>query len=170
MSWIDRELRRRQKLEAKQRDGNSMPPAAPGAGSTAARIATLWGRFEAANDALPEELRLARKTPANGRFAPEHAMFQVFLQSSNGAGIGFTGDAVRYVWPKPNMKKSNNFWIRCQPEAGYLLGRRVGPSLAEPRIVEREFDERSVDRIMRRLVTAKRVTWRSVRKRRFWLF
>jgi hypothetical protein len=170
MSWIEKELKRRQKAEAKEPDGHSIASASPAPSSAIERIKSLWDRFEQCNDALPQELRLQRKTSSTGNLAPEHAMFVVMLRSSNGSGIGFTGDAIRYVWPIPSLKKSNNFWIRARAGAGYVIGRRVGTSLAEPKMNERPFDERAVERIIKCLVTSKRVTWRSIRKRRFWLF
>jgi len=170
MSWIDKELRRRQKIVVKKREENSIAPAGPGAGNELERISALWGLFEQANNALPPELRLLRKTPSTNSFAPEHAVFSVLLQSHNGSGIGLTGVAIKYVWPKPGQKKSNNLWIRCQAETGYFLGRRVGGTIAEPNMDERVFNERAVEHIIECLVKARRVSWRSVSKRRFWIF
>jgi len=173
MSWIDKELRRRQKQPAPARAATSVAPSENGASSEIERIAALWEKFEEANRALPDALRLQRQTASTSVFPVELAMLTTLLKAGNGACIGFSGRAIRYFWPKPNPKKSNNFWIRAHPEKGYLLNRRIKPiglgaEMAE--MAERRFNEGSIDHILRCLVTGKRVSWRSVCKRRLWLF
>ena len=173
MSWIDKELRQRQKREGRSKagaDGLSVSPEEAEGGGDLARIVALWARFEQANAALPAELQLRREGPARPTFSPERAMFQSLLMAGNDAGIGFTGDAIRYFWPRKNLKRSNNFWIRYQPGKGAIVSRRQAPSLMRMSVAEQRFNERKVDHILRCLVTQKMVSWRSIGKRRFWLF
>ena len=122
MSWIDKELKRRAKAvqaeavvresEAERRDPSRL-------------MVELWQRFEAANAALPTELRLRVErvdTPPT-----QGPRFQTWLRADNGAGLGFAGDAIRYVWPERNAKKSRNFWIRWNPDRDRPeVMRRVG--------------------------------------------
>ena len=173
MSWIDKELRRRQQREPRPKaadDGSSVAPEDAEGASDLARIAALWDRFEQANAALPAELQLRREGPAEQTFRPDRAMFQTLLLATNDAGIGFTGDAIRYFWPRKNPKRSNNFWIRYQPGKGAMLSRRQAPSLVRMSVAEQRFNEGKVEHILRCLVTQKLVSWRSIGKRRFWLF
>ena len=170
MSWIDKELRRRQKAQAKDRDGHSVQLEGEGAQTETERLTALWDRFEQAHAALPTELKLQRQTPADTAFSPDRMMFKVLLLASNHAGLGLTNDGIRYFWPKGNARRSNNFWIRYRVGKGYVLSRRVKPSWVRPATEERLLNERSVDAIIKSLVTGKRVTWRQVRKRRLWLF
>jgi hypothetical protein len=173
MSWIDKELRRRQMREARPKGGDenlSVSPETAEAGTDSARIAALWARFEQANAALPAELQLRREGPEQQTYKPERAMFQTLLLAANDAGIGYTGGAIRYFWPRKNMQRSNNFWIRYQADKGAMLSRRQTPSLLRMSMAERRFDERKVEHILRCMVTLQKVNWRSVGKRRFWLF
>jgi hypothetical protein len=170
MSWIDKELRKREKLEARANARLESVQAAEGDAAAGARIQALWDLFEATNDALPEKLKLKREAPASDGFSSEHSMFLVVLKAKNGACLGYTGDAIRYIWPQKSLRSSNNFWIRWQPGLGYRLSRRVKPTMFRPSVEERAFRQPAVDHILRCLVIDKRVTFRSVRKRRFWLF
>lgn len=170
MSWIDKELHKRRKVEARSREVGSVIPPQRAEGHEIERITALWERFEETNRALPPELKLERRTAASGSFPPELSMLTTLLMSGNGAAIGFSGRAIRYFWPKPNAKKSNNFWIRCDPDRGFVLNRRIKPTALGSGTDEAAFDERSIDHIFECLVTGKRVTWRAVRKRRLWLF
>jgi hypothetical protein len=133
-------------------------------------MAALWERFEDANNALPPELKLTRQSRDTTPFSPDRAMYQTLFLGANGAGLGFTGAAIRYFWPKKDANKSNNFWIRYEIPKGYVLNRRMKPSWTRPNVDERALDESAVDHIVKCLVTEKRVKWRAVSKRRFWLF
>jgi hypothetical protein len=170
MSWIDKELRRRQKADSRKQDKRSGATPADAAASEALFIAELWEKFENSLATLPPELKLTRQTEANTSFSPDKAIYLTLFLAANGAGLGFTGSAVRYFWPKKDANKSNNFWIRYEPARGFVLQRRLKPSWTRPNVDERAFNEGAVDHIVKCLVTDKRVKWRAVSKRRFWIF
>jgi hypothetical protein len=176
MSWIQKELRKRERLEARaaarvqEPSSQDSEQAGEAAALAATRTQALWDRFEATNAALPERLQLTREVPGSHEFPSERAALLVLLSAKNGACIGYTGDAVRYLWPKKNASKSNNFWIRWQVGQGYRVSRRTQPSLLRSGAEERAFKESAIDHILRCLVTERQVKFRSVRKRRFWLF
>jgi hypothetical protein len=170
MSWIDKELRKREKLEARAAARQDSVLADEDGAPDGARIQALWDLFEATNDGLPDKLKLKREVPVSDGFPSDRSMFLVTLNAKNGACLGYTGDAIRYVWPQKSLRSSNNFWIRWQPGRGYRLSRRVKATAFTPGTQERAFREPAVDHILRCLVTDKRVTFRSVRKRRFWFF
>jgi hypothetical protein len=172
MSWIDKELRRRQKADSRKQDKNSVaaPLGPAGAGTAVLSMAELWEKFEDANNALPPELKLIRQSAASANFSPDRAMYLTLFLAANGAGLGFTGSAVRYFWPKKDAKKSNNFWVRYEPAKGYVLSRRLKPSWIRPNVEESSFNPGMVDHIVKCLVTDTRVTWRAISKRRFWFF
>ena len=174
MSWIDKELRRRQKQEARQdgrgRGVTSINATDAAAGDAANGIAALWDRLEEANAALPPELQLPRLALSDGRFDEAFANCVVVLMAANGAGIGFTGSAIRYVWPEKRLSKSNNLWIKSQGAAGFAASRRVKTSMPGITMEDAPFDERAVDRILRSMVTNRQVTWRMVTRRRFLFF
>jgi hypothetical protein len=178
MSWIQKELRKRERHEARaaaraqaqvqeQRDSEL---AGETAAAAAAKAQALWDRFEATNAALPERLQLKREIPGPHEFPSERSVLTVLLCAKNGACIGYSGDAIRYLWPKKNASKSNNFWIRWQAGRGYRISRRTQPSLFRSSSQERAFREASVDHILRCLVTDQQVKFRSVCKRRLGLF
>ena len=172
MSWIEKELKRRETLASKaqstlvppSRDDEIEPPAA------ASGIPALWERFEALNNALPEALRLRREVPAPAAAAPGTPPFTAWLRAPNGAGLGLMAGAIRYVWPVENVQKSNNFWIRWDPDRGYRIVRRIGPAFPMPKVSERRFKPSAAPHIIKCLVTATQVTPRSVTRLRFWLF
>jgi hypothetical protein len=170
MSWIDKELRKREKLEARAAARQESVLAEEAGAPDGARIQALWDLFEATNDALPEKLKLKREVSAGDDFPTERSMFLVMLNAKNGACLGYTGDAIRYLWPQKSLRSSNNFWIRWQPGQGYRLSRRVKATAFRPGTEERAFREPAVDHMLRCLVMQKRITFRSVRKKRFWLF
>lgn len=174
MSWIDKELRRRQKQEARQdgrgRGVTSLQDSDSAAGDDTSSIAALWDRLEEANAALPPELQLPRLTASTERFDESFANCVVVLMAANGAGIGFTGGAIRYVWPEKRLSKSNNLWIKSQGAAGYAVSRRVKTSMPGITMQDAPFDERSVEPILRNMVTNRQVTWRMVTRRRFLFF
>jgi hypothetical protein len=176
MTWIDKEMRKREKREAREAQdlarhaaASAIDPAGAAA-AEAASIRALWQRFEAMNTALPEQLQLKREIPAADEFPSERSVFLVLLNAKNGAAIGHTGDAIRYIWPETNERSSNNFWIRWRPLQGYRLCRRTRPSALRGETEERPFNESSLDHIFRCMVTDRQVTFRTVRKRRFGLF
>jgi hypothetical protein len=170
MSWIDKEVRRRQRRESQGRGNTSIAPSSGGLDIDAKGIAVLWDRIEESNAALPPELRLPRLTASTTKFYDEFSVCVVLLKGDNGAGIGFTGDAIRYIWPVKRQRKSNNLWIKAHGRMGYVVSRRVKTSMPGITMVESAFDERSVDHILKCLVTDRQVTWRSVTRRRFWIF
>jgi hypothetical protein len=170
MSWIDKEVRRRQKRDSQGRGDTSITPSSGGLNGDAKSIAELWDRLEATNEALPPELKLPRLSASTTKFYNEFSVCAVLLKGSNGAGIGFTGDAIRYIWPVKRLRKSNNLWIKAHGTFGYVVSRRVKTSMPGVTMVEAAFDEQSVDHILKCLVTDRQVTWRTVTRRRFWIF
>ncbi|MBX3637475.1 MAG: hypothetical protein KF683_19070 [Rubrivivax sp.] len=169
MSWVEKELKRRSAAAARDSSPRSSRRGDSALQSEPARIAALWARIESANSALPSELRLSREPGNAVAFAVEGAAFEHWLVAPDGAAIGFNGDGIRYQWPEPNPRNSNNFWIRWREGAGYVLHRRVGSLLTGTGIQERRFDESRIERLLRCLVTGERVRPRTVTKRRFWL-
>lgn len=163
MSWIEKERKRRQKLAGVH---TTRDVTVPLDGAHALRV--LWQRFESANAALPEDLQLRRERattlPDNG------PRMLVWLHAPNGASLGYSGDAVRYVWPERNPRRSHNFWIRWNPSHGWLeVSQRIS-SGTPPVMKERRFDKTRIDYILRCLVQGERVKAAKLRKKRFWLF
>ena len=115
MSWIEKELRKREKLEARAQAKQDSLQHGEEEANEHARIQTLWALFEATNDALPKKLKLQREVATGEGFSVERSTFLVALNAKNGACLGYTGDAIRYLWPKKSLRSSNNFWIRWQP-------------------------------------------------------
>jgi hypothetical protein len=165
MSWIDRELKKRVHAAS-----HSKLPQAPAVNSETENMTALWRKLEAVNDALPPELKLAADLdlPANPAFGVPK--FLVWFRASNGAGLGFTGDAIRYVWPERNERASYNFWIRWTPDDGFRLIRRVVSAVSGPKIVDRSFSQRRAEYMIKCLVVGRRISPRAVRKKRLWLF
>ncbi len=167
MSWIEKERRRRQKHAEQQAAAQAAQDSdAPIDGADALRA--LWQRLEAGNAALPPELQLRHETVAE---PPDRGpRYLAWLRAPNGAGLGFTGDAVRYVWPERRSRSSNNFWIRWNDERARLeVSQRVS-STTPPTMKDRRFDERRVELILKGLVRGRRVKAADLRKKRFWLF
>ena len=165
MSWIDKELKRRAKARhtaAQQLEEQVERP------DPARLMIELWQRFEAANDALPEALRLRTEVVATPPL--QGPRFQAWLRADNGAALGFAGDAIRYVWPERRASKSRNFWIRWnveldRPEVSQRVGTKTPPAMRSW-----TFDTRRVDEVIRGLVSGHHVSARSLRRRRLWLF
>jgi hypothetical protein len=168
MSWIDKELKKREATESRRLNAKSGQPGAAQAPDAGASMASLWERFEALNVALPEKLRLRRDVDRQEGFAPGALVFRAWLEASNGAGLGFTGEGIRYVWPQVGRRRSNNFWIRWDAEKGYQLSQRVGSPASGPLIRARAFNENAVDRMIECLVIGARIKSGSVCKRRWW--
>jgi hypothetical protein len=169
MSWIKKELKRRARTPEAEPE-LAAASAQPGTGGEQAVLAiqALWQRLEAANEALPTELKLRREPVAQ---APRQGpRFQVWLRAPNGAAIGHAGDALRYVWPGSPARRSSNFWIGWDAQAGQLeLRQRVSP-LPSPVIARHRFDEGRAELIVKQLVLGKKVSVRALRKKRLWLF
>ena len=170
MSWVDKEVKKRTALAARDTTSGGGRTGGAGADLHGSRIAALWDQIEAANNALPAELKLPAQGNRPDDQAPGRPPFRQWLKAPNGAGLGFNGDAIRYHWPQPNRRKSNNFWIRWEAEMGYVVCRRVGQSQAAPRTDKLRFDETRIELMLRYLVTGRRIKPRTIRRRRFWLF
>ncbi|MCC6472902.1 MAG: hypothetical protein IT514_04070 [Burkholderiales bacterium] len=164
MTWIERELKKRA-ARAKPSTADESAVA-----SESARMKELWGKIESANGALPAELRLQTVLVDPGPLPADGPKFFVWLRAANGAALGFSGDAIRYVWPRENPRKSNNFWIRWDlARKRYFLRRRISSTM--PAIfVQYAFDERRIRYMIKRLVLGKLLRARSARKKRLWLF
>jgi len=165
MSWIDKELKRRT-----QGTQPSKTPAGRPVATETEHIAALWRKLESANNALPPQLRLAADVDLAVLPAFDAPKFLVWFKALNGAGLGFTGDAIRYVWPERSERASHNFWIRWTPERGYRLAQRVVSPLTGPKIVERSFSDRRAEYMIQCMVVGRRITPRAVRRKRWWLF
>lgn len=167
MSWIEKERRKRQRAA----DRNAAEQAAADSGQhvdAEHAMRALWQRFETGNAALPPELQLLREEVTT---PPERGpRFLTWLRAPNGAALGFTGDAVRYVWPERKASRSHNFWIRFNADKGWLeVSQRVS-SATPPVMKDRRFDDRRIERVLKGLVQGRRVKAASLRKKRFWLF
>src|SRR5688572_10757801 len=124
MSWIDKELRKRVRGAR-----HTKMPADTSTIGEGEHMAALWRRLESANNALPPELKLPADLDLPAIPVFDVPRFLVWFKAPNGAGLGFTGDAIRYVWPERNERASFNFWFRWTPERGFSLGRRVFSSI-----------------------------------------
>lgn len=171
MTWIDKELKRRQARPAatsKARTPASSDSQMPGE-STA--MQTLWEKFEALNQALPEQLRLRADPHRQDGLLLDTPPFRLWLMAPNGAGLGFTGEGVRYLWPVLSRRRSHNFWIRWHEKHGYRVTQRLRWSWTGASAVEAKFNEASLDQIMQCLVQGRRARFRHVRVRpRWWPF
>jgi hypothetical protein len=162
MSWIDKELKKRVRH-------SNMPPESATV-SESEHMTALWRQLESVNNQLPPELKLPADLDLPAVPAYGVPKFLVWFRAPNGAGLGFTGDAIRYVWPERNEGASYNFWIRWTPDGGFRLIRRVVSSITGPKIVERSFSERRAEYMVKCLVVGRRIRPRAVRKKRLWLF
>ncbi len=165
MSWTEKELKKR---TAKAQPSALSPP--PSAAADSEHMQELWNRIVDANAALPGELQLLLEQDGPAAAGAEGSRFSAWLRAPDGAALGFAGDAIRYVWPKVNQHKSNNFWIRWDAQRNrYTLHRRVG-SVMPPTYTQHTFNARRVERMIKCLVLGKIVQIRTVRKKRWWLF
>lgn len=163
MSWVDRELKRRAVSTTTGGRGGEV--------GAVEHVQGLWQKLEAANDALPEALRLPAETEGPMMSPPGGPVFTKWLRAPNGAGLGLTADAIRYTWPERNKgKKSHNFWIVYAPDKGLRVRRRVSSTSPLPVMVEAAFNENAVPRMLRSMVTNKRITVRAVRRKRLFFF
>ena len=106
MSWIEDELRRREAEKARESTPAALPTGDRHSEAQTSGILALWDRFEAANSALPDALRLRRQVRRPDAGIAVAPIFLVWLIAPNGAGLGLTPDAIRYQWPKENARKS----------------------------------------------------------------
>jgi hypothetical protein len=168
MSWIDKELKRREVKPA------AAPTVRGGSGTDSqtqddtAAMQRLWDKIEALNAALPEPLRL-RSVPNHKDGGPLNTpAFRVWLVAEGGAGLGFNGDGMRYFWPVAGRRRSHNFWVRWHASKGYTVTQRLGSSWGGASVAEAPFKAGSVDHIIRCLVQGRCVSFRSVKARSWW--
>ena len=168
MSWIEKELKRR---EAKS-GGPGHTPATNASDSQmpdpGAAMQMLWEKIEALNQALPEPLRLRPDLQRQDGLLLNTPAFRVWLMAPDGAGLGFTGEGVRYFWPVPGRRRSHNFWIRWHDQHAYRVTQRLGWSWTGASTAEAAFNEAALDHIIQCLVQGRRVRFRNVRVRRRW--
>ena len=169
MSWVQAELKKRTALTAREAAAISAKVGSASADLDTDRMAALWDRIEAANRALPPELRLLHEADPSAEPPAGKPPFHKWLKAPNGAGLGFNGEGIRYYWPHPNPRTSNNFWIRCDPEMGYLVSRRVGQAWSGGE-QKWKFKASGIEQMLKCLVTGVRIKPRAVRVRRFWFF
>ncbi|MDE2371455.1 MAG: hypothetical protein KGN16_20975 [Burkholderiales bacterium] len=164
MPWTDRELKRR----AERPRATASPGLA--ADSESARMRSLWGRLKACNAALPQELRLTIDAVAPAVASAQEIGFIEWMKAPAGAALGYTGHAIRYLWPEPGLQRSNNFWIRWNDQRQrYVLLHRTDAALP-PTVAEYRFDERRAGYMLKRLVQGRRIRARSLRSKFLGLF
>jgi hypothetical protein len=167
MSWVEKERKKRERAAAHTAAHQAAADSGHGIDGEHAMRA-LWQRIEAANTALPPELQLLREEVAT---PPERGpRFRVWLRAPNGAALGFTGDAVRYLWPERKVSASHNFWIRWDETKSWLSVSQRVSTATPPEMRERRFDERRIELLLKGLVRGERVKAAKLRKKRFWLF
>ena len=164
MTWIEKELKRR---ASETRPATlQLPPME----SASTRMLALWGHIERINASLPTELQLQPNKTAPFSSPFEGPKFRGWLCAPDGAALGFTGNAVRYAWPKSGPSRSNNFWIGWSGERNrYVLSQRMNTKIP-PRLANYSLDEARVDYLVRCLVQGKLVPAKALRKKRLWLF
>ena len=168
MSWIDKELKKREpKPEASTKARVAVGTDSQLSGEAEA-MQVLWDRIEALNQALPEQLRLQLDSTRQDGLLFNTPAFRLWLMAPNGAGLGFTGEGARYLWPVQSRRRSHNFWIRWHDERGYRVTQRLGWSWMGASAVEAPFDEAKLDHIIQCLVQGRRVRFRAVRVRYWW--
>lgn len=162
MSWIDKELKRRSTKAVVQRK-MEVPTE-----SSEIAIKSLWRKLESANAALPQALQLQRSE--GSATSNDSQSVSCSLTAPNGAALALSGTAIRYTWPKLNNKRSNNFWLGWDiQKSRYVISQRIDAN-SPPAIASYSFDEARIDVLIQRLVLAKLVKVRSLRKKRLWLF
>jgi len=167
MSWIEKERKRR--LRAADKHAAAQAAADSGLhvdGEHAMRA--LWQRCGAGPMRERDVRAVLRQL--GGRAFDAELDFLTWLRAPNGAALGFTGDAVRFLWPERKASASNNFWIRWNEARAWLeVSQRVSQA-TPPVMKDRRFDERRIELILRGLVRGERVKAASLRKKRFGLF
>lgn len=163
MSWVHRELKKRGSAKAAAK--LALPSNHPDRLAEQARhkIATLWLGLERINNALPPKLKLRREIGEPGTFVGLVPAFPIALVADNAACLGLAEDGIRYLWPEKSANKSNNFWLRWDPEKGYLVKRRVLRSWLGPTHEEFRFDTSRLEHLVRCLVTQERIRPEDVR-------
>ena len=170
MSWVDKEVSRRAATAAQASAALAKSQAGTEAQSESAQMALLWERLQTANNALPAELKLQLEADKPSGLVPAATEFLIWLRAPNGAGLGWTGIAIRYIWPEKNQRKSYNFWIRWKAGVGYVVSQRIRSSGGVPIMDDFKFNELALDRMVKYLVTGARIKLKHVRKKRFWIF
>lgn len=168
MSWIDKELKRRIAQPVVMPKAAASGSSALPYSSPTEAMQALWEKFEALNQALPEPLRLRADPHRQDGLLFNTPAFRIWLMAPNGAGLGFTGEGVRYVWPVQSRRRSHNFWVRWHVLHGYRVTQRLAWSWSGASVVEAGFSETAVDHIMQCLVQRRRARFRAVRVRRRW--
>jgi hypothetical protein len=129
----------------------------------------LWNVIKEANAALPLELQLEMAATTSLPASAENVNFQEWLRAPNGAALGYAGSGIRYLWPETSQRRSNNFWVHWDSQRQrYVLTQRTSNTIP-PSVAEYRFDETRVGYMLKCLVLGKRITTRSVRKKRLWL-
>ena len=168
MSWIDKELKRRQvKPAASARARAAVGTDSQMSGESEA-MQVLWDKVEALNGALPEQLRLRPVSSGQDGLQVNMPACRMWLMAPDGAGLGFSGEGVRYSWPVPSRRRSHNFWIRWHAEQGLRVTQRLGWSWTGASVVEAPFNEAKLDHIIQCLVQGRRARFRAVRARGKW--
>ena len=164
MTWIEKELKRR------ARDLQLTVPHHSVITSDSARIQELWNKFKDANTALPREIQLQIDNDSSFPASGDDAMIVEWLRAPNGASLGFSGNAIRYICHIKTQRKSNNFWIRWDAQQqGFVLNQRKSASIP-PSVAQYRFDQDRAQYMMKCLVLGKRISSRSVRKKHLWFF
>jgi len=168
MSWIDNELKKREAKPVAATKAHVAVGADPQMPGEAEAMKVLWDKIEALNQALPEQLRLQPDPHRQEGLLFNTPAFRMWLMAPNGAGLGFTGEGVRYLWPVQSRRRSHNFWIRWHEKHGYRVTQRLGWSWMGASAAEAPFDEAKLDHIIQCLVQGKQARFRKVRVRRGW--
>lgn len=163
MSWINKELKRR---TTAPKPSTPIPSNEP----KSDRIKDLWVSIQGANSALPIELQLRADNIPPASATPEDANIREWLKAPNGSALGFTGTAIRYVWPERDKNRSNNFWIFWNELLQrYVLQQRVNSNIP-PTVAVYKATSVSTEKTVKFLVLGKRIKPRSIRNKRFWVF
>ena len=133
-------------------------------------MSDLWSKLHGCNRSLPSEIQLQSDKSRTVLTSPEEANMLEWLLAPNGAALGFSGSAVRYVWPHRPQRKSMNFWVRWSVQKRcYVVNQRIDAAVP-PTIAEYPFDDGKIESMLKCLVLCKPIKPRLVRQRRFWLF
>ena len=92
----------------------------------------------------------------------------MWLMATDGAGLGFSGEGVRYYLPVVSRCRSHNSWIRWHEERAYRVMRRLCWFRVGASAVEAAFDEASLEHVIQGLLQSRRERFRALRMRRMW--
>lgn len=164
MSWIEKELRRRTV------NSQLSTPQKPDDQSDLARMQELWEKLKAANSSLPAAIQLQTEGSSSFPASVEEINFVEWLRAPNGAALGFSGIAVRYVCPEKSERRSFNFWIRWdERRKTFVVNQRTSASIP-PSVSAFRFNLNQTEYMIKCLVLGKRINSRSLRERRLWFF